>query len=283
MKLFLFFCCFFCFTITISATEDPISCEVGGDNPPEWTKVTAWGMDSEHHSVIKVVSGHGWDPKSAEEDAFNNVMRDLAFLTGANCKYKNGLFNCDDITNREMLFITLRGPELIRTPKIKYDGCKNYYTVYFLVQLPKDLGKKQLFDDITKKPPFSYRVFVPGMAQIYKGQNLKGALFIAGEALFIVGLATSFGVSAHYKDRYDKERNTEKRDKYGNWANAAKYTGLGFVGAAVALYIVNIIDGIEAPVGDSVLFDKKTGERIDLVLAPTATFDSVGLAMNLNF
>ena len=33
----------------------------------------------------------------------------------------------------------------------------------------------------TNKYPFSARPFVPGMAQIYKGQKARGALFITGE------------------------------------------------------------------------------------------------------
>ena len=167
----------------------------------------------------------------------------------------------------------------------------NVYIVHLLIQVakyPNDDRLENLRTDIEYH--FSGRVFVPGMAQIYKGQNLKGALFIAGEALFIGGLAASFGISSHYKDRHNNETNTERRNKYGDWANAAYYTGWTFVGLAAVLYIANIIDGVVSP-GEEALFKIETDEKgketsrekIKFVFAPTATFDSVGLAMNLNF
>ena len=154
------------------------------------------------------------------------------------------------------------------------------YTVYLLYQTARDPSDKMELISTSPDNFFSAKVFVPGMAQIYKGQNVKGALFITGEVLFIGGLAASFGLSAHYKDRHDNETNAERRSKYGDWANAAYYTGWTFVGLAAALYIANIIDGAVSQPGDFALFDEN-GKRV--VFVPTATFDSVGLAMNLNF
>ena len=155
------------------------------------------------------------------------------------------------------------------------------YTVYLLYQTAKDPSYNlEPLSTTYPKDRFSARIFVPGMAQIYKGQTVKGTLFIAGEALFIGGIAASFGVSAHYKDRHNNETNSERRNKYGDWANAAYYTGWTFVGLAAALYIANIIDGAVSQPGDFALFDEN-GKRVAFV--PTATFDSVGLAMNLNF
>ena len=156
------------------------------------------------------------------------------------------------------------------------------YTVYLLYQTAFDLSEPM--EKISTSTPdnfFSAKVFVPGMAQINKGQKVKGALFIAGEALFIGGIAASFGMSSYYKSRSnDKSLAQDKRNAFENWADVAWYTGWTFVGLAAALYIANIIDGAVAPVEGFTLFDEN-GKRI--VFTPVATFDSVGLAMNLNF
>lgn len=182
---------------------------------------------------------------------------------------------------------TVRGPkyDLAVHQKRLGEYCEfedGSYTVYLLYQTAKDPSYDlEPLSTTYPKDRFSARIFVPGMAQIYKGQNVKGALFIAGETLFIGGLVASFGISSYCKGRSeDRSLKQDKRDGFENWANAAYYTGWTFVGLAAALYIANIIDGAVSQPGGFALFDEN-GKKI--VFAPTATFDSVGLAMNLNF
>ena len=272
-RILLFFC-FFCFTAIIFADEiKPVE-------KPKWAEPLGTRLYDEADNItIIVVSGEGYDREEAKKKALDDAGRRAASITGKDCIYKDDLLTCNDITYRISADMILRESEAIQTAVI--NGYKRY-TVYLMVVIPNDLGKKKWFKEFysSEQYPFSSRVFVPGMAQIYKGQNLKGALFIAGEALFIGGLAVSFGVSSHYKDRHNNETNTERRNKYDDWANAAYYTGWTFVGLAAALYIANIIDGVVSP-GEYATFEKGTGKKI--VFAPTATFDSVGLAMNLNF
>ena len=294
--------CFFCFTFDISATDDicstEIQCEEGceeGGYLPKWINFRWHGSQS----FITVVDGIGCDIQATEKDAYDKIEQSAVDRNGKECLFSEGKLNCNETVNRKLAKKPyLRKAIIKREINIQHEGCQPEYKVYLLVHIsskpsivPVD-SSKQAYDnvEISNDYPFSGRVFVPGMAQIYKGQNLKGALFIAGEALFIGGLAASFGVSSHYKDRHNNETNTERRNKYGDWANAAYYTGWTFVGLAAVLYIANIIDGVVSP-GEEALFKIETDEKgketsrekIKFVYAPTATPYSFGLAMNLNF
>ncbi|MBQ4437959.1 hypothetical protein II898_03700, partial [bacterium] len=153
------------------------------------------------------------------------------------------------------------------------------YTVYLLVQTAKNpTYQVENVRISTGDYPFSARVFVPGMAQIYKGQTVKGALFITGEVLFIGGIAASFGMSSYYKSKRNTTHDTGQKQSYTDWANYAGYAGWAFVGAAAALYIANIIDGA---VSKGEPFIEADGKKLSFM--PVATPYSFGLAMNLNF
>ena len=153
------------------------------------------------------------------------------------------------------------------------------YTVYLLVQTAKNpTYQVENVKISTGDYPFSARVFVPGMAQIYKGQKVKGGLFIGGEILFIGGIAASFGMSSYYKNKRNSTHDSATKQSYTDWANSAYYAGWAFVGAAAALYIANIIDGA---VSKGEPFIEADGKKLSFM--PVATPYSFGLAMNLNF
>ena len=271
----LLFLCLLSFTTIIFAQE----CVSEKVEIPEWTKGRTWRGPK---SIITVVKGVGINHKDAKKNAEVEIGKAVASFIGLDCIVKDGkLTSCDDAIYRTVAYQTLRESEPIVTVRKRDGRCVNEYTVYLLVQLPKDLGKSELFDEVydSDQYPFSGRVFVPGMAQIYKGQNVKGALFITGEVLFIGGIAASFGMSSYYKSKRNSTHDSGQKQSYTDWANYAGYAGWGFVGAAAALYIANIIDGIVSP-GKPALFDKN-GKKI--VFAPTASPYSFGLAMNLNF
>lgn len=121
-------------------------------------------------------------------------------------------------------------------------------TVYMIIAAQKDVTLPPNFDGqvFTTKYPFSPRVFVPGMAQLYKGSKTKGILFIAGEAALIGGIVATESIRASYQSKIGSTHNLasiqdyiDKADMYSNARNIA------VVGAA-ALYVWNIIDGIAA-------------------------------------
>jgi len=83
--------------------------------------------------------------------------------------------------------------------------------------------------------------FVPGAAQLKKGEKTKSILFIGGEAVLIIGAVAMENLRANenslFYTTHDKEIHSQNARTYGNIRN-------GLIGGAIALYVWNVIDGI---------------------------------------
>lgn len=226
-------------------------------------------------SYVEVVKYDGYDLNDTREKAMQQVIKQRSMATGVQSRVttENGQIKVDN------------GHDVVVTSRVlaeyveRHDGAAYPYTVYLLVQTAKNptyqVENVKISDGVY---PFSARVFVPGMAQIYKGQTVKGGLFIGGEVLFIGGFVASFSMKSYYKSKIDSTHDSKKRQSYTDWSNSAGYAGWAFVGAAVALYVANIIDGA---VSKGEPFIEADGKKLSFM--PIATPYSLGLAMNLNF
>ena len=154
----------------------------------------------------------------------------------------------------------------------------------FLVQVCKsnNCTNWERVDINTTKYPFSGRVFVPGMAQIYKGSKVKGGLIIGGEVLGVAGIVTSFSMKGIH-DYYLSDSSLSMADnEYHNqssdmWRNI----GFGSIAFTAAIYIYNIIDGAVAPGKKHHQLGSKSYE---ISFAPTATIHGdYGFAARINF
>lgn len=152
---------------------------------------------------------------------------------------------------------------------------------YFLVQVsntPK-CGDWEHIEMNTTKYPFSGRVFVPGMAQIYKGSKAKGGVIIGLETLGIGGIVTSFCMKSSYESlmQQDKKNKADYSNKADTWLNV----GYGCIAFAAAVYIYNIIDGAVAPGKKHIQIGSKS---YDYAIAPMVTTrGDVGLAARITF
>lgn len=151
-------------------------------------------------------------------------------------------------------------------------------TGYFLYQTRSSLMAKPEKVVATDKYPFSARVFVPGMAQIYKGSIGKGIGFIAGEVVLIGGVITTECLRLNYKQKINMTHNSVLKNRYARNANACAITRNICIGGIAAVYIWNVIDGIVARGKPFVSVDGKT-----LSFMPFATPEYGGLAMNFTF
>jgi len=149
---------------------------------------------------------------------------------------------------------------------------------YFLYQTRKrpDLTPEPVLS--TQKYPFSTRVFVPGMAQIHKGSLGKGIGFIAGEVVCIGGVVVAECLRQNYTAQIGMTHNARLKSQYAYNANVCNITRNVCIGGIAAVYVWNIIDGIVARGKPYVSFDGKM-----LSLAPFATYDGGGLAVNFTF
>lgn len=152
---------------------------------------------------------------------------------------------------------------------------------YFLVQISNDISCNnwERVEMNTTKYPFSGRVFVPGMAQIYKGSKVKGGIIIGAEALGVAGIVTSFSMQASNLALIQQD--PKHKATYANNANTWQNVGYGCIAFTAAVYIYNIIDGIVAPGKPHIQIGSKS---YDVAFAPMATpRGDFGLAMQVNF
>jgi len=128
-----------------------------------------------------------------------------------------------------------------------WETCENgNFKGYFLYQTLKNPSYKLEDIEITDKYPFSARAFVPGMFQIYKGSMSKGVCFIAGEAIMIGGIVTSYSLRANNIVKANSTHNTTLRKYYTDNANMFQTIGVVCIAGASVLYVWNIIDGTVA-------------------------------------
>lgn len=151
-------------------------------------------------------------------------------------------------------------------------------TGYFLYQTLKNPTYTPESVSTTDRYPFSVRVFVPGMAQIYKGSTGKGIAFITGEVLFVGGIVTTEFMKRDYSQKINQTRDPRMQEYYARNANTCAIISYVCIGGAVAMYVWNIIDGAVAKGRPYVSVDGKM-----LTFSPYVSSNSTGIALNLKF
>lgn len=151
-------------------------------------------------------------------------------------------------------------------------------TGYFLYQTRSSLMAKPEHVVATDRYPFSARVFVPGMAQIYKGSVGKGIGIIAGEVVLVGGVVVTECLRLNYAKKINMTHNSSLKNQYAYNANACNIARNVCIGGIAAVYIWNVIDGIVAKGKPYVSVDGKT-----LSFMPYATAEDAGLAVNFTF
>jgi hypothetical protein len=158
----------------------------------------------------------------------------------------------------------------------EYWECSEFCTGYFLMQTCKNYQCD--FEPVeigTKVYHFSPRVFVPGMAQLYKGSTAKGVLFIAGEVVLVGGIVVAESLRASNVAKYNT---THNKQMYANNADMCENVRNGLIAGAVAFYLWNVIDGWVAKGKPHILI----GEN-QLKITPYALPDAAGIYLSINF
>ena len=161
------------------------------------------------------------------------------------------------------------------------NGADDFYSLNTKKYVDKDFDKmmKNYNAQYTGNYPFSARVFVPGMAQLYKGSTAKGVFFIIGEIACVGGVVAAECLRASYDSKIKSTQNIEQLKSYINSRDNCENIRNGFIVGAAALYVWNVIDGIVAK-------GKKRGIMVgdaQLKFAPYAAPQNSGIAFALNF
>ena len=139
---------------------------------------------------------------------------------------------------------------------------------------------KQHFENqrVSDVYPFSPRVFIPGMQQLYKGSKTKAALFIAGEAAAIGGIVACENLRASSIAKLNGTHDSSAQRKYLNDADRRQNLRNGFIAGAAIIYLWNIIDGCVAK-GE----ERAWTPKVKIAVAPKTKEQFAGMAMVLNF
>lgn len=222
-------------------------------------------------SYLEVVSASDYELESARNRAIKEIVSRRSIATGTQASVS---MNDNDIS-------VTAGHELIVKARVIDEYVVHTaggYVVYLLVQTAKNPTYQYETVNVTDKYPFSSRVFVPGMAQLYKGSNIKGVLFITGEIATVGGIIVTECLRTSYKSKFASTHNTEAKKFYAKKSdNMANIRNVCIAGA-VALYAWNVIDGIVAR-GKGHIEIGDTRMRI----SPYASLQSAGVALSLSF
>lgn len=128
-------------------------------------------------------------------------------------------------------------------------------------------------DSIALKKQRAYiaNSFVPGLTQLQNGKKIKGTLFIVGETLCIGGAIAMHSIGTSHEGEINRINDAEYKKVYNHNANVCYTTRNVMIGAAVAVYIWNIIDA----------FANKPKNMT--YVYPHVGNSDIGLAINFNF
>lgn len=236
---------------------------------PDWTNGYFKEMPN---SYVEVVSAFGYDLKEARDKAAKEAIhrRSLATGTEASVRIIGDEVKVD--SNHDVIVKARIVDEYIH-------NTSRGYTVYLLVQTAKNPTYQYEPVAVSEDYPFSARVFVPGMAQIYKGSVIKGSLFITGECLFVAGIVISQMLASNYeKKSHTAKYDVEIRKAYIDKANASLTVRNVSIAGAAAVYIWNVVDGIIAKGNKHIVVGNAA-----LAMTPYVDPYSAGLAFNITF
>ncbi len=237
---------------------------------PPWTEGY---FEDLPNSYLEVVSGEGRSWEEARDAASKRIIQRRNASTGQSATVSFQAGKPIEVESEGQLVSKNRIIDEFRE-SLPDGSCR----IYLLVQTAKKIHADFEPVRVSDKYPFSARVFVPGMAQIHKGNKGKGAAFIAGECLFLGGIVASECLKAHYESRMNATYHAGLRAYHSRNARICTISRNIAIGGAAALYVWNIIDGIAAKGKPRVFIGNA---RLDI--APFATGQTGGIALNLNF
>ena len=240
---------------------------VAQQKAPSWLDI---GYIPLENSYIKVFCGGIAETEAqAKELSTIEIIKDRDLYTGGAYQWDN-----DFIIEKESGHIIVKAHILDEYSEKHAKG----YKVYLLVQTATHPQRTLDAVYVGNNYPFSARVFVPGLAQIYKGTPGKGAFFITGEVLFIGGIVTTEFMRVNYSQQVAQTHKMSDKKKFAQKARICTITRNACIGGAVALYLWNIIDGAVAKGRTYVAKDGKM-----LSFSPYYTTESTGIALSIRF
>lgn len=182
---------------------------------PAWTEGF---FQEEQNSYIEVVSAFGYDEESARNKAAEVAISRRNLATGAEMGVRVNGGNIS-VDGDGSLIVKSR----IVDEYVEYLNGQGY-RVYLLVQTAKNPTYDFEPVNVTDRYPFSMRAFVPGMAQIHKGNTGKGIAFISAEVVMLGGVVACECMRSYYDGKIGTTHNSDAIRAYVD--NARLMSGL---------------------------------------------------------
>ena len=123
------------------------------------------------------------------------------------------------------------------------------------------------------------RAFVPGFAQIKDGATGMGITFIAGETVFIGGIAVSQYLRGLYTSKINSTHSASEKQSYAQMANVCNVTTYVSIAGAAGLYVWSLIDGLSR----AKHWKETELKRRGLTVLPYTTQESYGITLAYTF
>lgn len=219
---------FFCAATAIS---------VAAQERPSW--VDGYFNDLQY-SYIKTASATAYSEDEAFDEAVAKVIEGRSQESGM--RVKVSVLADGRITSTGNDDLTVKARVIDRYSEF-VDG---QYRVSVLAQVAKnptyDFDKVRVTNDYG----FSAEAFVPGMAQIKKGQKGKGIFFIAAETAFIGSVVVAECMRTSNVSKINTTHDADLRRRHADNADLCATVRNVAIAGAVAVYLWNVIDGIVA-------------------------------------
>ena len=223
-----------------------------------------------NNSYIEKADASGYSQDEARNKAANVIMKQRGSATGVRVDANGNILSIGENS------LTVKARVVDEYTEHCSDGM---YHVYLLVQTAKNPTYDYERLKLTKDYPFSPRVFVPGMAQLYKGSTAKGVSFIVGHIAFIGGIIVCEELRASYASKINTTHDVQKMQNYINNADNMQTARNVFIAGTAALYVWNVIDGIAAKGKKHVIV---LGDN-NLKVAPYVMPNSTSVMLSFNF
>lgn len=148
------------------------------------------------------------------------------------------------------------------------DTYTEHGTTYRLVQYP-NLNRLGYSREILMPIRFTPWAFVPGAAQIYKGQVGKGVGILATEVVFVGGIVGTQSILPSLEYKISATHSINLKRYYADQAQLCRTVSYICIGGVVAVYIWNVIDGCVSKGHKYRVWNGRGPYRAHLELAPS--------------
>ena len=230
--------------------------------------------------------GEGRTAREAENEAFAKVFRYTAMQIGQPFE-STGINNA--LQNGIEYSVIARQYNIPINKVCEYSEREgSEYKVYILCQVAKDARFSPQWSNFSGCSDYCQYIdgvtvlksaLLPGLGQFHKGQNVKGACFLAGEAVSVAGIVLAQSMRHTYISKMNNTNNASLKKAYADRANTCTIIRNISIGTAAGVYVWNLLD----------VFISKGNHKYSLSyggpvnLTPKVSDESVALSLSINF